>query len=180
MTTKLDRDRPSAHWDGHTLTVRASAQADCRRALWYAATGQEPTNPPDEIAQVRMDAGRALESVVIRAMRRAGWQTTNYAEARRNVDVRVELASGLFVEGTPDARGIEYGDTARSLVEVKTYGHARYKYWQSVWTEGMNPAAMMQAAAYRAGLILAGEIDFHAPELYLRHWIPIPANGIPK
>ena len=112
MTTKLDRDRPSAHWDGHTLTVRASAQADCRRALWYAATGQEPTNPPDEIAQVRMDAGRALESVVIRAMRRAGWQTTNYAEARRNVDVRVQLDPGITIEGTPDARGIEYGDTA--------------------------------------------------------------------
>ena len=140
MTTKLDRDRPSAHWDGHTLTVRASAQADCRRALWYAATGQEPTNPPDEIAQVRMDAGRALESVVIRAMRRAGWQTTNYAEARRNVDVRVQLDPGIVIEGTPDARGIEYGDTARSLIEVKTYGHARYKYWQSVWTEGMNPS----------------------------------------
>ena len=148
MTTKLDRDRPSAHWDGHTLTVRASAQADCRRALWYAATGQEPTNPPDELAQVRMDAGRALESVVIRAMRRAGWQTTNYAEARRNVDVQVELAPGLIVEGTPDARGIapgaketgDFGHSLRSLVEVKTYGHARYKYWQSVWTEGMNPA----------------------------------------
>ena len=27
MTTKLDRDRPSAHWDGHTLTVRASARS---------------------------------------------------------------------------------------------------------------------------------------------------------
>ena len=166
MTTKLDRDRPSAHWDGHTLTVRASAQADCRRALWYAATGQEPTNPPDEIAQVRMDAGRALESVVIRAMRRAGWQTTNYAEARRNVDVRVELAPGLIIEGTPDARGIEYGDTQRSLIEVKTYGHARYKYWQSVWTEGMNPAAMMQAAAYRVGLVIANEIDPNAPVVF--------------
>ena len=174
MTTKLDRDRPSAHWDGHTLTVRASAQADCRRALWYAATGQEPTNPPDEIAQVRMDAGRALESVVIRAMRRAGWQTTNYAEARRNVDVRVELASGLFVEGTPDARGIApdaketgyFGHSLHSLIEVKTYGHARYKYWQSVWTEGMNPAAMMQAAAYRLGLVIAAEIDPDAPVIF--------------
>ena len=166
MTTKLDRDRPSAHWDGHTLTVRASAQADCRRALWYAATCQEPTNPPDEIAQVRMDAGRALESVVIRAMRRAGWQTTNYAEARRVVDVRLEMAPGLIVEGTPDARGIEYGDTARSLIEVKTYGHARYKYWQSVWTEGMNPAAMMQASAYRLGLVSAGEIDPDAPIVF--------------
>ena len=174
MTTKLDRDRPSAHWDGHTLTVRASAQADCRRALWYAATGQEPTNPPDEIAQVHMDAGRALESVVIRAMRRAGWQTTNYAEARRNVDVQVELGPGLIVEGTPDARGIapgaketgDFGHSLRSLVEVKTYGHARYKYWQSVWTEGMNPGAMMQAAAYRLGLYNDDEIDADAPVVF--------------
>ena len=174
MTAKLDRDRPSAHWDGHTLTVRASAQADCRRALWYAATGQEPTNPPDEIAQVRMDAGRALESVVIRAMRRAGWQTTNYAEARRNVDVLVELAPGLIVEGTPDARAVApdaketgyFGHPLHSLVEVKTYGHARYKYWQSVWTEGMNPGAMMQAAAYHFGLAALGEIDRDAPVIF--------------
>ena len=174
MTTKLDRDRPSAHWDGRTLTVRASAQADCRRALWYAATGQEPTNPPDEIAQVRMDAGRALESVVIRAMRRAGWQTTNYAEARRNVDVQVELLPGLIVEGTPDARAVApdaketgyFGHPLHSLVEVKTYGHARYKYWQSVWTEGMNPGAMMQAAAYRLGLYNDGEIDADAPVVF--------------
>ena len=166
MTTKLDRDRPSAHWDGHTLTVRASAQADCRRALWYAATGQEPTNPPDEIAQVRMDAGRALESVVIRAMRRAGWQTTNYATARYNVDVSEDLAEGLTIAGTPDARAIEYGDTLRSLVEVKTYGHSRYKHWQSMRTEGMNPAAMMQAAIYRRGLYNDDQIDLSAPVVF--------------
>ena len=166
MTTKLDRDRPSAHWDGHTLTVRASAQADCRRALWYAAAGQEPTNPPDEIAQVRMDAGRALESVVIRAMRRAGWQTTNYAAARYNVDVSEDLAEGLTISGTPDARAIEYGDTLRSLVEVKTYGHSRYKHWQSMHTEGMNPAAMMQAAIYRRGLYNDDQIDLSAPVIF--------------
>ena len=108
-----------------------------------------------------MDAGRALESVVIRAMRRAGWQTTNYAEARRNggraggVGIRVS-----FVEGTPDARGIApdaketgyFGHPLHSLIEVKTYGHARYKYWQSVWTEGMNPAAMMQAVSVPTGV----------------------------
>ena len=166
MTTKLDRDRPSAHWDGHTLTVRASAQADCRRALWYAATGQEPTNPPDELAQVRMDAGRALESVVIRAMRRAGWQTTNYATARYNVDVSEDLAEGLTISGTPDARAIEGGDTLRSLVEVKTYGHSRYKHWQSMRTEGMNPAAMMQAAIYRRGLYNDDQIDLSAPVIF--------------
>ena len=174
MTTKLDRNRPSAHWDGHTLTVRASAQADCRRALWYAATGHEPTNPPDEVAQVRMDAGNALESVVIRAMRRAGWQTTNYAEARRNVDVRVELAPGLVIEGTPDARGIApdaketgyFGHPLHSLVEVKTYGHSRYRHWQSMRTEGMNPSAMMQAGIYRQGLRVLGEIDTDAPVVF--------------
>ena len=162
MTTKLDRDRPSAHWDGHTLTVRASAQADCRRALWYAATGQEPTNPPDEIAQVRMDAGRALESVVIRAMRRAGWQTTNYAEARRNVDVLVTLANDIQIEGTPDARALPTDSQLYSLVEVKTHSHSRFKHWQSMHTEGMNPGAMMQAAAYRRGLLAAGEISTDA------------------
>ena len=82
------------------------------------------------------------------------------------VDVRLEMAPGLVVEGTPDARGIQYGDTARSLIEVKTYGHARNKYWQSVWTEGMKPAAMMQASAYRLGLLALGEIDTDAPIVF--------------
>ena len=39
--------RPAARFDGDgNIEVRASAALGCRRALWYAATEYEPTNPP--------------------------------------------------------------------------------------------------------------------------------------
>ena len=50
-TTDIDRaevfSRPAAqiNEDGE-LVVRASAAGNCRRALWYAVTGYQPTNPP--------------------------------------------------------------------------------------------------------------------------------------
>ena len=55
MTTTIDHSkadvysRPNARFDGDgQLEIRASAAGNCRRALWYAATGYEPTNPPTE------------------------------------------------------------------------------------------------------------------------------------
>ena len=80
MTTEtIDRaevfSRPSAQFDGDgNIEVRASAALGCRRSLWYAATGYEPTNPPSEESLTAMEAGNALEPVVARAMERAGWQ----------------------------------------------------------------------------------------------------------
>ena len=54
MTTEtMDRaevfSRPAARFDdGGNIEVRASAALGCRRALWYSATGYEPTNPPSD------------------------------------------------------------------------------------------------------------------------------------
>ena len=68
-----DRDqalsRPAARiGDGGGLEVRASAAMGCRRALWYAATAHEATNPPADESVTVMEAGTALEPVVLRAM----------------------------------------------------------------------------------------------------------------
>ena len=92
--------------------MRASASLGCRRALWYAATGYAPTNPPTEGSLTAMEAGNALEPVVLRAMERAGWKV-DPADPRdpRAVSVRVgpDPASGtgqaLLVTGHPDATG---------------------------------------------------------------------------
>ena len=53
VTTMDDRaevfSRPAARFDDDgNLEVRASSALGCRRALWYAATGYEATNPPSE------------------------------------------------------------------------------------------------------------------------------------
>ena len=79
MTTDIDRaevlSRPAAQFDEDgNLEIRASAAGNCRRALWYSATGYEPTNPPSEKSLTAMEAGNALEPVVLRAMERAGWK----------------------------------------------------------------------------------------------------------
>ena len=79
VTTTTDRaevfSRPAARFDNDgNMEVRASSALGCRRALWYAATGYEPTNPPSEESLTAMEAGNALEPVVVRAMERAGWK----------------------------------------------------------------------------------------------------------
>ena len=81
MTTDIDRaevfSRPAARFDEDgQLEIRASSALGCRRALWYAATGYEPANPPSEDSLTAMEAGNALEPVVLRAMERAGWQVS--------------------------------------------------------------------------------------------------------
>ena len=55
MTTTIDHNkadvysRPNARLDGDgQLEIRASAAGNCRRALWYDATGHEVTNPKTE------------------------------------------------------------------------------------------------------------------------------------
>ena len=82
MTTDIDRaevfSRPAARFDEDgQLEIRASSALGCRRALWYAATGYEPTNPPTEESLTMLEAGNALEPVVLRAMERAGWQVVS-------------------------------------------------------------------------------------------------------
>ena len=66
--------RPNARFgeDG-TLEIRASAVGNCRRALWYEANEYPVTNPRTEESLTVLEAGNALEPVVLRAMRRAGW-----------------------------------------------------------------------------------------------------------
>ena len=54
------------------MEVRASSALGCRRSLWYAATGYEATNLPSGESLTAMEAGNALEPVVVRAMERAG------------------------------------------------------------------------------------------------------------
>ena len=109
MTTDIDRaevfSRPAARFDEDgQLEIRASSALGCRRALWYAATGYEPTNPPSEDSLTAMEAGNALEPVVLRAMERAGWKVSP-ADPRNPESVSMRLRPSLVVTGHPDATG---------------------------------------------------------------------------
>ncbi len=174
-TTDIDRaevfSRPSARFDGDgNIEVRASAALGCRRALWYAATGYEPTNPPSDDSLIAMEAGNALEPVMERAMERAGWQV-DAADPHDPKQVAVSVGPNILVTGHPDGTarlpltGDEappqiflfegepeqpaYGDPM--VVEIKTRGPEAFRRWQTLGAERSHPAAVAQAAFYTLG-----------------------------
>ncbi len=175
VTTTTDRaevfSRPAARFDADgNIEVRASAALGCRRALWYAATGYEPTNPPSDDSLTAMEAGNALEPVLVRAMERAGWKVdAPDPQDPKQVSVRVgpnmivtghpdgtvrllvepdEAPPQLFLfEGEPDASA--YGDPM--VVEIKTRGPEAFKRWRTLGAERSHPASVAQAAFYSLG-----------------------------
>ena len=172
----VDEDNPVSD-TGQALEVRASAAMNCRRSLWYSATGFVPTNPPTEKSLMAMEAGNALEPVMMRAMDREGWKV-NPADPRNPQTVTVRLGPGLLVTGHPDgtvrlplSEGQEdpgdatpqmflfddeeeeslpaYGE--EKVVEVKTRGPEAFKRWRTLGAERSHPAAVAQAALYTLG-----------------------------
>ena len=177
MTTDIDRaevfSRPAARFDEDgQLEIRASSALGCRRALWYAATGYEPANPPSEDSLTAMEAGNALEPVVLRAMERAGWQVSP-ADPQDPEAVSVRIGPNLLVTGHPDATGRmpldgEEADSevqaflfgggpaaphygGEMVVEVKTRGPEAFKRWRTLGAERSHPASVAQAAFYTLG-----------------------------
>ena len=126
MTMTIDSktdvySRPNARFDAEgTLEIRASAVGNCRRALWHTATEHEVTNPTPEESLTVLEAGNALEPVVLRAMRRAGWDITP-ADRDNPEMMSMRLGPNLVVTGHVDATGVVpiFGEQA-SVIEIKT------------------------------------------------------------
>ena len=176
MTTEtIDRaevfSRPAARFDGDgNIEVRASAALGCRRALWYSATEYTPTNPPSDNSLTAMEAGNALESVVMRAMERAGWKVFP-SDPHDPQQVAVRIGSNVVVTGHPDAtvrmplpedeaaaevQSLLFGGATPAygdemVVEVKTRGPEAFRRWQTLGAERSHPASVAQAAFYTLG-----------------------------
>ena len=154
MTMTIDNptdvySRPNARFGGEgTLEIRASAVGNCRRALWFEATGWEVTNPRDDSSLVMLEAGNALEPVVLRAMERAGWDITPTDRDNPRM-VSLRLGPTLVVSGHVDAAGVApiFGNEP-SIVEVKTRGPEAYKKWRTLGAERSHPETVWQAAFY--------------------------------
>lgn len=158
MLTMIDdrngvHSRPAALFDADgNLEVRASAVSDCRRALWYAAAGHPVTNPPTEESLTVMEAGIALEPVVLRAMRRAGWDVTP-AHPQHPRRVSVQLGPRLTVAGHPDAVAAPpCSGGVLGVVEVKARGPEAFRRWRILGAERSHPSSAAQAACYTFGL----------------------------
>ena len=176
MTTEtMDRaevfSRPAARFDDDgNMEVRASSALGCRRALWYSATGYQPTNPPSDDSLTAMEAGNALEPVVVRAMERAGWKV-DPADPQDPETVTVRVGPNLLVTGHPDGTvriPLPEGEAAPQLflfdgepqapayddemvVEIKTRGPDAFKRWRTLGAERSHPGAVAQAAFYTLG-----------------------------
>ena len=181
MTTQtIDRaevfSRPAARFDEDgNIEVRASAALGCRRALWYAVTNYKPTNPPSEESLTAMEAGNALEPVVVRAMERTGWQV-DPADPQDPNQVAVRVGPNMIVTGHPDGtvrmpveRGEAVSESAtvqmllfgdepaappygdQMVVEIKTRGPEAFKRWRTLGAERSHPASVAQAAFYTLG-----------------------------
>ena len=122
-----------------------------------------------------LEAGNALEPVVVRAMQRAGWQVTP-ADRDEPESVLVGVSQWLTVTGHPDATGflppdggtiaaveqflfgedepVDAGDEL--VIEVKTRGPEAFKRWQTLGAERSHPDSVAQAACYSLGLL--GEV----------------------
>ena len=156
MTTTIDTkadvySRPNARFDTEgALEVRASAAGNCRRALWYEATGYVVTNPTTEESLTVLEAGNALEPVVLRAMERAGWDISP-ADPMDPERVAVEVGPNLTVTGHPDATGVLPLFGGEAVIEVKTRGPEAFKRWQTLGAERSHPASVWQAAFYTLG-----------------------------
>ena len=200
VTTTTDRaevfSRPAARFDADgNMEVRASSALGCRRALWYAAMEYEPTNPPSEDSLTAMEAGNALEPVVVRAMERAGWKVdapdpldpqqvtvrvgpnmlvTGHPDGtvRMPLDEDEAAAPQLFLfEGEPETPA--FGDPM--VVEIKTRGPEAFKRWRALGAERSHPASVAQAAFYTLGDLRrpAGRGDRHDG-----HWQPHLGLGV--
>lgn len=157
MTMTIDKQtdvysRPNARFDGDgTLEIRASAVGNCRRALWYEATGHQVTNPRSDDSLTMLEAGNALEPVVLRAMQRAGWDVIPTDRDNPRM-VSLRLGPTLTVSGHVDATGVIpiFGNAA-SVIEVKTRGPEAYKKWRTLGAERSHPESVWQAAIYTYG-----------------------------
>ena len=177
MTTEtIDRaeafSRPAARFDSDgNIEVRASAALSCRRALWYAATEYQPTNPPSDDSLTAMEAGNALEPVVVRAMERAAWKV-DAPDPQDPQQVTVRVGPNMLVTGHPDGTvrmPVEGGEAAapqlflfddepqtptygdQMVVEIKTRGPEAFKRWRTLGAERSHPASVAQAAFYTLG-----------------------------
>ena len=118
-----------------------------------------------------MEAGNALEPVVVRAMERAGWKV-DAADAQDPRQVAVRAGPNLLVTGHPDGavrmpvpegeaaapqlflfdeepEAPAYGDPM--IAEIKTRGPEAFKRWQTLGAERSHPASVAQAAFYSLG-----------------------------
>ena len=118
-----------------------------------------------------MEAGNALEPVVVRAMERAGWKV-DAPDPQDPQTVAVRVGPNMIVTGHPDGTArmpLEQGEADAPqlflfddepqapacgdpmVVEIKTRGPEAFRRWRTLGAERSHPASVAQAAFYSLG-----------------------------
>ena len=169
------RDRAAVRYaqDG-TLEVRASSLGQCRRKLWYTATGGRVTDPPSDAALLRMRIGTVLEPVVVDNVNTSDampYDLVPWTGGPLQLNVWAESDpkrhTRFRVVGTPDATAYESMTGQALVADIKTRGPAPYKQWAEQGAEISHPEAVVQLAAYQAMLEGQGIGDVNAPVLLI-------------
>ena len=157
----LTYDRPSAqvytdkNGEPH-LDVRSSKIGACRRQLAYHAYNVPPSNPMTPEDLNRVNAGTALEGVVISFLRNKGWTVESFSTMplEEQPQLRVPLSEKLSVTGIPDARA-SHPDLTNDhicLAEIKTRSQSAWNRKQRQGYANAHPEAVSQLGVYRRGL----------------------------
>ena len=89
--------------DDDVPKVRISNSGHCPRELTYIASGYQETEPPDEEGEFRMAMGHAAEVLIIKSLKRRGWDTQHTVADSRQLELQVEIpGTGRTMTGHPD------------------------------------------------------------------------------
>ena len=169
------RDRAAVRYaqDG-TLEVRASSLGQCRRKLYYTATGEPITDAPSDAALLRMRIGTVLEPVVVDNVNTSDAMPYDLVPwTGGSLELNVWAADDpqrrtrFRVVGTPDATAYESMTGQALVADIKTRGPAPYKQWAEQGAEISHPEAVVQLAAYQAMIEGQGTGDVNAPVLLI-------------
>ena len=125
-------------------TVVGARQAGgCVKALYLAATGAEPSEPLDDSARNRMEAGLVMKDVVTKALERSGWELKRGAPT-----VQIDVGDRVAVRGLPDEIGRHEEYTQREWVIVQTGSakESRFRRWMKETSLKAYPQRVHQLA----------------------------------
>lgn len=93
----------------------ASSAFKCRRDLYWEATGEPVTNPPDMVGVIKMAIGKAVEEVMV-----AGWVANAHHYGLHLVGTQIQIGtSNPNIDGNLDALVYEMEDGERYVLEYK-------------------------------------------------------------
>lgn len=134
----MAQDKPSVHYEGDTLVIRASALGNCLGNLFRSGHGETPMPPPDWM-QEKFDQGHEAEPIILDWVRGRSWGVFDDFELEErfgelhNGQARIEIpcGSGLVVRQHFDGFAREGGTGREFCLEAKAWTAGTLKSFEA-------------------------------------------------